>query len=67
MNTDPRPATVAAAVSCATPMLGNALSTLDQVLHVLGELVGVCSGLAAMTWYIFSYLKAKKLNVPSKA
>lgn len=36
----------------------------EKWVHLIGGIVGILAGLASVSWYVFSYLKSKRLEKP---
>lgn len=36
----------------------------EKWVHLIGGIVGILAGLASVSWYVFSYIKSKRLEKP---
>lgn len=52
-----------AVVQAATQVQEHAVSVVDVVdkwVHLIGGIIGILAGCASVSWYVYSYMNAKK-------
>lgn len=56
-----------AAVHAATAVQEHAVSAVDIIdkwVHLIGGVIGILAGLASVSWYVYSFAKARKVEKP---
>lgn len=56
-----------AVVQAATTVQEHAVSAvdiLDKWVHLVGGIIGIMAGVASASWYVYSFLKARKAGKP---